>query len=184
MDHELFGPLHYYPADEYWTGKVCLHRIAAFGAKPYDDDATRQRRREGNLPLVIYDPTGKGPSPRQEEAYRFLLDNEDDVLRHALGALFESYQEYADSPMSVIWGWVGRWLGVRPITSPAGLAVAAEFNGVEIAREYHRDSAYVVFNVHCDWDSEHGMMVVYHKDKPATCTTWDAFDLESDGPEE
>jgi Domain of unknown function (DUF6985) len=184
MHHELFGDIEYRRADEFWTGKVCLRRFAAFGGKPYDDEAMRRRRREGMLPLVIYDPTGRGPSPRQEAAYRFLRDNEDDVLRAALGALFESYTEYSASPMSGLWGWVGRWLGVSPITSTAGLAVAARFDGVEIAREYHRDLAYLIFNVHCDWEPEHGMMVIYHKDQPATWTTADGLDLESDGPDE
>jgi Domain of unknown function (DUF6985) len=184
MDHELFGDLRYKRADQSWTGLVSLRQFAAFGEPTYDDEAEQRLRREGFLPLVIYDPPGTGPSPHQEAAYRFLRDHEGDVFRATLSALFESYTEYTASPMSGIWDWVGRWFGVKPIESPEGLAAVASFMGLEVAREYKRDVAYVIFNVDCGWEPEHGMMVVYHKDRPATWTTVDTLDLESDGPDE
>jgi len=176
----IFGDLQYDDADEAWTGSVPLRLFAAFfGATRSDGDPEEQeRRRAGLLPLVIRDPSGEGPSHAQEVAYRHLRDTEADVFRAALDALFESYKEYTASSLSAVWGWVGRLLGVKPIESPE--ALDACFTGVEITREHTGGVAYVLFDVSCDWEPEHGMMVVYHKDRPATWTTPEALELESD----
>ena len=184
MDHELFGRLQYDAGDELWTGSARLRRFAGFGEDRSDDEAERKRRREGLLPLAVRDPTGQGPSPPQALAYRHLLDAEAGVLRAALDALFDSYQDYTASPLSGLWDRIGRLFGVRPVESPAGLGTLAGFTGVEVAREHTRGAAYLLFNVDCDWEPEHGMVVVYHKDRPATWTTVDALELESDVPEQ
>ena len=97
-----------------------------------------------------------------------------------LAALFDSYRAYTASPLSGIWDRVGRLFGVRPIESPAGLDAAAGFTGLEVAREHKGGLAYLLFDVDCDWEPEHGMMVVFHQDRPATWTTVDALELESD----
>ena len=178
MDHELFGNLRYDEWDECWAGSACLPRFAAFGEARYEDEAGQ--RREGVLPLAIWDPTGRGPSLHQELAYRHLLDREADVFRAALAALFDSYREYTASPLSGLWERIGRRFGVRPIESPEGLDAAAGFAGVEVASEHKGGAAYLLFSVNCDWEPEHGMMVVYQKDRPATWTTPDALELESD----
>ncbi len=119
----------------------------------------------------------------QEAAYRFLRDNEADVFRAVLEALFESYKAYTDapSPLSPLWNWLGGLLGVKPIESPEGLNTEAGFTDVEVAREHINGLAYLLFDVTCAWEPEHGMIVVYHKDRPATWTTVDALELESDG---
>jgi hypothetical protein len=182
MDHDLFGDLQHDPANDEWTGSVALPRFAAFGEPTFDDDA--DRRRQGILPLVVRDPTGTGPSPQQERAFRFLRDHEGDVFRAALDALFESYQEYTASPLSGLWERVGRWFGVKPVESPSGLAGVAAFTGVEVARPYKNDAAYLLFAVNCGWEPEHGMVIVYHQDRPATWTTIDALELDADGGDE
>lgn len=87
----------------------------------------------------------------------------------------------AESPLSGFWGRVGRLLGVRPVQSPDELGVAAGFTAVEVAREHVGGVAHLLFHVDCDWEPEHGMMVVYHPARPATWTTPDALDLPSDG---
>jgi hypothetical protein len=179
MDYELFGDLRYDEVDESWTGSTTLRLFATFGAARYEDEAVR-RRHERVFPLTVRDPTGKGPSPEQERAYRHLRDNEADVFWAARATLFDCYRAYTASPLSWFWERVGRLLGVRPIESPAGLDTAAGFSGVEVAREHQGGAAYLLFAVNCDWEPEHGMMVVYHKDRPTTWTTADALELESD----
>jgi hypothetical protein len=180
MNHELFGELRYQRDDQQWTGAVRLGLFAKFG-EPRDDDEAEQRRwGEGILPLVVHDPAGNGPSPPQEEAFRFVRDREADVFRAVLGALFESYKEYTASPISGFWEWVGGWFGVKPIASPEGLGVVVVFTGMEVAREHVGGMAHTLFVVNCGWEPEHGMMVVYHKDRPATWTTPDALELESE----
>jgi hypothetical protein len=181
MNHELFGEIRYDRDDERWTGSATLRRFATFGDETrFDDEAEQERRREGILPLTVCDPKGDGPSPPQEVSFRFLRDHEADVFQATLGALFESYREYTASPMSGFWVWVGRLLGVKPIESPEGLADSAIFTGLEVRPESKNGMAYLLFNVNCDWEPEHGMAVVYHKDQPATWSTIDALEFESD----
>jgi hypothetical protein len=180
MDHKLFGNLRYERGDQLWTGSATLRQFATFGETSCEDEPVERRRREGILPLIIYDPEGTGPSPQQEASFGFLRDNEADVFRAALGALFDSYKAYTASPLSGFWDWVGGLFGVQPVESPAGLAAQAGFTGLEISHEYKNSLAYLLFEVDCVWEPEHGMMVVYHKDRPAECTTIDALDLPSD----
>lgn len=182
MHHELFGDLRYEPGDEFWAGFVRLRQIAPFGEVRYEDDNERQRRGEGILPLTIW-AGESGPTAWQEAAFRFLRDNEAEVFRAVLRALFESYKGYTDSPspLSPLWNWLGGVLGVKPIESPEGLNTEAGFTGVEVTRERINGLAYILFDVSCAWESEHGMMIVYHKERPATWTMVDALELESDG---
>jgi hypothetical protein len=182
MDHELFGHLRYDEADESWTGAATLRRFAAFGRARYEDEAGG--RRDGVLPLAVRDPTGRGPSPPQALAYRHLRDHEAEVFRAARAALFDAYQEYTASPLTGLWDRIGRLFGVRPVASPEGLDAAAGFTGVEVAREHVRGAAYLLFDVDCDWEPEHGMIVVYHADRPASWTTADALELESDADDQ
>ena len=88
------------------------------------------------------------------------------------------------SPLSGFWCRVGRWLGVKPIESPDGLAGVAGFTGVEVTRQYKGTAAYLLFGVDCGWEPEHGMTVVCHPDRPATWTTIDALELDADGGDE
>jgi hypothetical protein len=190
MHHELFGDLRYNPHDQLWTGWMILRQFAAFGEARYDglydDESERLRRHEGALPVEIWDPGGTGPPAQQEAAYRFLHENQADVFRAALGALFESFKAYTDapSPLSPFWNWLGGLLGVKHIESPAGLHTEAAFTGVKIARECINGVAYILFDVDCYWEPEHGIMIVYHQKRPATWTTADALELESDANDE
>ena len=181
MYHELFGDLRYEPGDEIWTGSVRLRQFAAFGESGFADENERRQRADGILPLSIR--AGEtGPTPQQEAAFHFLCAHEAEIFRAALSALFDSYKGYtaATSPLSPFWKWVGGLLGAKPVESPEGLKTEVAFTGVEVAREHINGVAYILFSVYCDWESEHGMMIVYHKDRPVTWTTVDALELESD----
>lgn len=180
MHHPLYGDLRYQQADREWTSMVVLRRFATFGQS--SDDSEEEQRREGLLPLLIHDRTGMGPTHEQETAYRFLRDHESQVFRQALGALFESYKEYTTSPFSAVWDWIGRRLGVQLIESADGLAVAAHFTCLEITDEFRDGCAYLLLDVVCDWEPEHGMLIVCHKDRKATWTTPDALELDPDVP--
>jgi hypothetical protein len=171
-----FGDLRYDKDDQLWTGRIRLPEFAKFGdlVRPESDVPG------DSLPLAVNDPTGTGPDARQGLAVRHLIEHESEVLRVVLAALFDSYQQYTASPLSGFWTWLGRRLGVKPIESPDGLAVAAYFMSIEIAYEHVAGMSFSLFHVSCGWEPEHGMMVVYHPDRPATWTTPEALELESD----
>ncbi len=145
----------------------------------FPEEPDQQRRGEGILPLVIWDATGQGPSPQQVVSFQHLRVHEPEVFRAVMEALFQCYQEATASPISGFWDWFGSWFGIKPIESPEGLATEAGFLGLEITREHVGGSAHILFNVDSDLDPEHGMMIVYHKDRPATVTSVDALELES-----
>lgn len=99
------------------------------------------------------------------------------MFAQVIAALFESYKEYTASPFSAVWDWIGLRLGVKPVESPEGLAAKACFANLEIVDESRGGFAFVLFNVVCDWEPEHGMIIVCHKDQPASWTTADALEL-------
>jgi hypothetical protein len=181
MHHEVFGDLQYEPGDEIWAGSVRLRRFAAFGDTGSENEDERRRRADGVLPLAIR-AARTGPTAPQQAAYRFVRDREADVFQAALGALFESYRAYTDAPgpLRPLRNWLGGLLGVKPVESPQGLNAEAAFTGVEVAREHVNGVAYVLFGVYCQWEPEHGMLIVYHRDRPASWTTADALELVSD----
>lgn len=178
MKHELFGDIQYDKRVQEWTGSVDLRLFAMFGLHRNADETGQQARQEGKLPLIIQDWEETGPTPQQAMAFRYLLDHQVDVFHAALGALFESYKEYTSSPISPFWEWIGRKLGVKPIESPEELAASATFTELQIAHDSKDGFAYLLLCVDCDWEPEHGMMVVYHKDRPVEWTTLDAMELD------
>jgi uncharacterized protein DUF6985 len=132
--------------------------------------AAEERRRQGLFPFTVVDPTGAGPTPEQEAAFRHLVEHEAEVCQAVLEALYRSYQQYSADE---------RWrriCGLPEIASPAGITAAAHLSDVRICRESAEGVAHLLFEVDCDWEQEHGLCVVYRKDTGADWTTFDSVD--------
>lgn len=133
-----------------------------------------ERLRQGLFPLHIGDPEQSGPSPEQEAAFLHLKEHEAEVCQAVMGALFQSYQEYAGQ------------LGDLPeISSPEGLGTAAHLLEIMIVPQHRDGVSHLVVETDCDWEVEHGMYVVYHPATGATATDYDGVDelLSADGME-
>jgi ribosomal protein L12E/L44/L45/RPP1/RPP2 len=133
-------------------------------------EAAERRRRQGLFPFTVVDPTGAGPTPQQEAAFRHLTDNEAEVSQAVLEALYRSHQQYYEDE---------RWRRIcdlPEIQSPAGVTAAAHLLGVRVCRESADGVAHLLFEVDCDWEQEHGMCVVYRKDTGADWATFDGVD--------
>lgn len=118
------------------------------------------------------------PTDEQRAALRRLLKKEETIARQVRQALFNSFQQYAQDEH-----W--RELCALPdIQGPEGVTAACNLEGVQVLREHHDGIAYLLFPVDCDWEQEHGMVVVYHPKTGAQWATHDGLDelIESDEP--
>lgn len=129
-------------------------------------------REQGLFPFRVGDPEGEGPPPEQEAAFRHLVEHEATVCNAVLRALFASYRQYSEDE---------RWrkiCGLPEIGGPEGLTAAAHLLRFEVTRGHEGGASRLLFEVDCDWEQEHGMYVVYHRDWGAEWTTGDGvFDL-------
>jgi len=148
--------------------------------------AERARKRaarlaEGQFPIGVGTEPGAQPGPRQEAAFRFLLDNERAVYDAVLAEVWDSFRNAYDQEH---WRHIA---SVKPAASVADLAGRFAVTRLDVTRESRGGFAHLVFHVDSDWQDEHGLMVVYSPDtKEATWTAWDGlYDLtESDDPAE
>ena len=163
MNRELFGNF-VYSGDEYWNAMRPLPRFARLARSRFGDPDDQPP--PGQFLVLVADPEHIGPSAEQEAAYRHLLENEETVAETVLNTLLSSVRDpcYAD-PSDPCFG----------IKTQEELVKFSQLTGVEIVREHHHGMAYLVFWVDCDWEPEHGMNVVYHKDRPAAWTWSDGI---------
>ena len=161
MNGELFGDFVYSGDDECWEATRPLPLFAKLARSRFGDPDDQPP--PGQFPVQVADPEHSGPSAEQEAAYRHLLENEETLAETVLNALLSSLRDpcYADPSYPCY-----------AINTPEELVKVSQLTGVEIAREHHHGMAYLVFHVDCDWEVEHGMNVIYHKDRPAAWT-WD-----------
>ena len=161
--------------------------------EPDPRDAEREQKRiarrekraallaKGKFPVRVAGPGGAEPSPKQEAAFRFLLENEQAVYDAVAAEVWESFQNaYGQEHWRQI-------AGVKPAATPADLSGRFAVVRVDIARESRGGFAHLVFLLESDWQDEHGLLVVYSPDtRGASWTSWDGlYDLlESDDPEE
>jgi hypothetical protein len=159
MNRELFGDFVYSGDGECWTATRPLSRFARLARSRFGDPDDQPP--PGLFPVRVADPEHKGPSAEQEAAYRHLLENEETLAETVLITLLSSlWQADPDSA----------------IKTPQELTKVSQLTCVAIAREHHHGMAYLVFHVDCNWEMEHGMNVVYHKDRPAAWTWDDGID--------
>ena len=152
---------------------------AAFARQEARDQEEEQQRRKGLFPVHVITAPQAEPTPPQEAALRNLVEHQAKICKAVLAALFHSYKDYAKD---------ARWrkmAGLPKLNAPEELPTCAQLLGVEITREHTDGMAYLIFDVDCDWEQEHGMYVVYHPSrKRAEWATGDSvYDLlESDEP--
>jgi hypothetical protein len=137
------------------------------------------RLAKGRFPIRIAGPGGEEPTPRQEAAFRHLLDNEQAVYDAVLAQVWASFQDAYDQEH---WRQIN---SLKPAANVEELKDRFAVTRLDIAREARGGFAHLTFLIDSDWQDEHGLMVVYSPDtRTATWSTWDGlFDLlESDDP--
>jgi hypothetical protein len=132
----------------------------------------------GLFPIYIQDPKKQGPSKQQEAAFRHLISEPDNVFKVVMGELFQSFQDAYSDPH---WRKICR---LRPAKNLADLAGQYAIKRVDIYRAHHKGTSYLVFLLDAQWQGDDGLVVVYHPDKPASCTSAAEvyYEIEPDEP--
>ncbi len=170
-----------------------LQKAAEEPEEPDPKEEERERRRaerrqkhaallaKGKFPMRVAGPEGFEPTPKQEAAFRFLLENERAVYDAVLAQVWDSFQSaYGQEHWR-------RIAGLKPAAGVADLAGKFAVRRLEISHEARGGFAHLTFLIDSEWQDEHGLMVVFSPDThEATWTSWDGlYDLlESDEPME
>jgi len=191
MHHDVFGEILYNQDDLGWIGQCALPAFAEYGKEPTENLILAEpdpRFARGVFALTIPDGSGAGPSARQANAFRYLLDNEQQVCLAVMTALVEACNMYG-GPIawlqqrrnSPLWGWLARLVGPEYKT-PEDLKSAAQCTGVEVARHAVGDYAYIAFYFATIWgiEMEHGLSVVFHPEKGTSCGDASSIDYISE----
>jgi hypothetical protein len=136
---------------------------------------------KGKFPVRVAGPERAEPTPAQEAAFRFLVENEPAVYDAVLAQVFDAYQTAYDD---TYWRQLA---GMKPVAAPAELAGLFAVTRLDITRESRGGFAYLIFLVESAWQDEHGLFVVYAPDaRTARWTSWEGLAelIESDEPEE
>jgi hypothetical protein len=176
MQHDLFGEITYDADDQLWHGRCSLPSFAQYDTDLADDDdeLPEEEFRRGLFPLQIQDETGRGPSSEQEQAFRYLQENEPEVCRAVMSEVLASATAFMGKP-GCAWGWARR-LAQGPQTLE-DLRTALRCTGVEVSALHLGGYAYLGVEFLAYWEIEHGLAVVYH---PQKGTFWsDATALSS-----
>jgi hypothetical protein len=186
MQHDVFGDISYNKDDHEWTGLVGMRALAQYGKNlPKDYCFVAEPNPEfhrGLFPFKIQDATGDGASFAQANAFRFLLENENDVCRAVMLEILKAYPEICHGSMDwlVTWlrnyrqsrvlGWVARLL--RPeCKTIEDLKEAVRCNGLEFSVVHLNTFAYVAFYFDTIWYETHdqGFSVVFHPNRGTWC---------------
>jgi len=162
-------------------------------ADPDPKEAERERKRaerqrkhaerlaKGKFPIRVAGPEGAEPTPKQEAAFRFLIEHEQEVFDAVLAEVWDSFQNAYGQEY---WRQIA---SVKPAANVAELKDRFAITQLNISREARGGFAHLTFLIDSEWQDEHGLMVVYSPDtRSANWTSYDGlFDLlESDDPED
>jgi hypothetical protein len=117
----------------------------------------KARYRQGVFPVVIEDPTQKGPSPEQEHAFREFVAKEADVVAAIMKGVFDQYCENRRGQPD----WYKMFPEAKTVTDLRKMLRCTE---IHISEYHFKGVAYIGLYFDCIWDSEHGLGVLWHQD--------------------
>ena len=149
---------------DYWLG--CLTRLDKLDGKKSD----------GSIELRVA-PLETPPCLEQKSAYEFFLDNTEKIYSNLLDAVFEIYPEERNFYREG-YGWredlsqeeeqeFEKEYGadVPEFGSPEELKKVICLRSIYIQATAKDSVAYIGFEFDCNWDEEHGLGVVMHRDR-------------------
>lgn len=185
IEHPLFGTLRFDEGHDAWCGQVELPGFAEYDmvagkalfdslaqedapdARPCHGDAEEEQLfRQGLFPLSVESLSGHEPSDAQQQAYRYLLANEGDIVRAVMERTFSVYDDCIDQWREDSWLESDEAEYLMPhLDSPDGFNKLMRLGGVAIHEREEDGVAEISFGFGCTWDEEHGWEVTTHKDR-------------------
>jgi hypothetical protein len=153
----------------FWAGETVLPAWAGFqersgiysgrsSAKPSDGKVLVSVRTatDANNPPTL-------PTKEQELAFHFLRDNGELLRDKVTKAIFDEYPKLRDTFADLL----GEDLETTmpALRDPSDLKRLIGLSTVHISSEAKDGIAYVGFELGCDWEKEHGLGVITHKDR-------------------
>lgn len=150
---------------DFWAG--CCTRVDAYrGNQPSD----------GKIRLCI-SPVAGPPCAEQVAAYEYLLSNSESVYASLLKAVFDVYpslrsdyregygysDDMDDEEKEEFEEEYGEW--VPALSEPADLKTVVRPINIHISTSAKDGVAFFGFEFDCNWDEEHGLGVLMHRDR-------------------
>jgi hypothetical protein len=109
------------------------------------------------------DDTVSVPSNGQESAFIFLRDNDALMRDKVIRAIFDAYPTMRESAAA----FFGKGLNeIMPhLQTPSDLKPMIGLSTIHISDVEKDGAAYIGFEFGCDWEQEHGLGVMTHKDR-------------------
>ena len=198
--HRVFGSIEY--GSDQWEGQVRAPFFAGYDHPStvfeYLPEWKHKQFKEGLYDLFIQDEAGTGPTKEQQRAFVHFQENQDAICARVVAAIFPYYQnEYENRELTTQWLSQAELDELFPaIEGLEGLKGVIRFRNLSILEGMGQWDmggtepetwakldhwALLGFNFSCTWDIEHGLGVVYHKDRVVEVSI---SDITWNGPSE
>jgi hypothetical protein len=197
MEHPVFGSLEY---STEWEGEISVPFFAAYDHPPdpmlgeYMPSWKHEQVKEGFFDLVIQDEEGTGPTQEQQRAFVHFQKNQIVICSAVVAAILQYYEEQYQNRELLTHGLTkadieALFPAIEGIEGLKGLIRFRTLSVLEGMGQWDLEGtkpetwaklnnwALLGFAFSCTWDAEHGLGVVYHRDKVVRVgdseITWD-----------
>lgn len=186
MNHPVFGEIKRDKELDWWVGQAQLPSFREFDEtskreweekrmagwkmpKPTKEEAQeRELFKAGYFEMIIRDDPGDGPSPAQEKAFHYLLENQDTICRNLAAAVLKYYRKQYDELKA--WHEQAKdpeYLeAILPdVNVPEAMKRLIRLNSIDIHDNEDKGVSHIGYAFGCTWDIEHGLGVLMRKEK-------------------
>jgi hypothetical protein len=142
--------------DIWWDGRVC--------------EANNPSETTGSVPIVVLDTTNCIPSPAQNAAHLYLMQNQDEILSVVLQALNTTARSNVEEVRknvsnAEILERFNHAITENQLDTVEGVKKQVELIEIGFLGQEKNKHAYVSLDFNCSWDNEHGTSVLMHKNQ-------------------
>lgn len=147
----------------YWAGELKLLSWTGFQSRsgPYAS-VSSELPSDGTVGLTIAAKKRSPPTVEQITAFRYLLENESQIARSVLRAIFEKYLDERKAYQDAFDEYETE---VPEISERDELRSLIGLSNIHILSNAHNSSAYAGLEFGCVWEVEHGLGVMTHQSR-------------------
>lgn len=154
MPHPVFGTLRFDAESDCWTKSIDVPSFAPFRTTPRAKGKPRAKFQ------LCVDASGDAEEPSREQvnAFQWFVEHQDAVCATVIDALYRYYVHSRRENLD--------WFEMNDcpdIEQPDELRPLLELVGLRLRSDSYRKAALLGFSFDCQWDEEHGLAVLTHK---------------------